>query len=175
MLSWKCLGLGLGWFGLVNITYTMASAEIHQDLEGWRCTHGFKDAVIVHIHKRNDNHAYCNRYCGLIVSHSYSQLARYWIELSWTVCHTMFSSRTSYLREKMWIFPWSQHSWHDHSKADMGEIDLTKPFNIVHQEGLWKVLRKNGCMEKFSLSTWSTTFVKAWWLKHWTAESYEIH
>ena len=84
MLSWKCLGLGLGlgWFGLVNITYTMASAEIHQNLEGWRCTHGFKDAVIVHIHKRNDNHAYCNRYCGLIVSHSSSQLARYWIELS---------------------------------------------------------------------------------------------
>jgi len=28
-------------------------------------------------------------------------------------------------------------------------IDLTKTFDTVHREGLWKVLRKIGCTEKF--------------------------
>ena len=28
-------------------------------------------------------------------------------------------------------------------------IDLTKAFDTVHREGLWKVLRKIGCTEKF--------------------------
>ncbi|BHF62397.1 hypothetical protein SprV_0200537900 [Sparganum proliferum] len=99
--------------------------------EMWRqgeVPHDFKDATIVHLYKRKGNHLeqglLPERQCGFRRHRGTTDM--------------IFAARQ--LQEKC-----QEMRTHLYSTF----VDLTKAFDTVNREGLWKIMRKLGCPERF--------------------------
>jgi len=120
----------------------------------------FKDALIVHIFKRNGDRACCDDHRGIsLLSITGKVLAR--VLLNRLSAHVLLQD----------LLPESQCGFRagrgtadmiftarqiqekcreQHQDLYMVFIDLTKAFDTVNREGLWKILRKIGCPQKFT-------------------------
>ena len=120
----------------------------------------FKDALIVHIFKRKGDRACCDDHRGIsLLSIAGKVLAR--ILLNRLSAHVLLQD----------LLPESQCGFRagrgtadmiftarqiqekcreQHQDLYMVFIDLTKAFDTVNREGLWKILRKIGCPQKFT-------------------------
>ncbi|KAI0224060.1 hypothetical protein LSAT2_024917 [Lamellibrachia satsuma] len=91
----------------------------------------FKDASIVHLYKRKGNHQVCDNHRGTPTRES-----GFWKERGTT--DMMFAARQ--LQEKC---------QEQNSNLFSTYVDLTKAFDTVSREGLWKIMAKYGCPRKF--------------------------
>nr|VZI20178.1 unnamed protein product [Spirometra erinaceieuropaei] len=130
--------------------------------EMWRqgeVPHDFKDATIVHLYKRKGNRQVCDNHRGISLLNIAGKIfARILLNrlnnhleqglLSEIQCgfrrhrgttDTIFAARQ--LQEKC-----QEMQTHLHSTF----VDLTKAFDTVTREGLWKIMLKFGCPERFT-------------------------
>ena len=113
----------------------------------------FKDASIIHLYKRRRNHQVCDNHRGIsLLSIAGKILAR-----------ILVNRPTKHLPESQCGF-WKEHGTTDmvfaarqlqekcqEQNSDLFStyVDLTKAFDTVSREGLWKIMAKYGCPRKF--------------------------
>ncbi|BHF76317.1 hypothetical protein SprV_0501941500 [Sparganum proliferum] len=110
----------------------------------------FKDATVVHLHMRKGNHQFGDNHRGIslqnILNHINPQLERgimperqCGFRRHRGTTDTIFAARQ--LQEK-----------HQDSRIHPYPtfVDLTKAFDFVHHEGLWEIMQKFGCLERFT-------------------------
>jgi hypothetical protein len=119
----------------------------------------FKDASIVHIFKRKGDRACCDDHRGIsLLSIAGKILARVLlnrltahVNLHEVLPESQCGFRAGRGTADM-IFAARQiqeKCQEQHQDLYMVFIDLTKAFDSVHREGLWKILKKIGCPQKF--------------------------
>ena len=120
----------------------------------------FKDAMIVHIFKWKGDRACCDDHQGISLLSIAGKI----------VARVLLNRLSSHVQHNGQILPESQCGFRagrgttdmifaarqiqekcheQHRDLYMTFIDLTKAFDSVHREGLWRVLKKIGCPDKF--------------------------
>ena len=120
----------------------------------------FKDAMIVHIFKRKGDRACCDDHRGISLLSIAGKI----------VARVLLNRLSAHVQHDGEILPESQCGFRSgrgttdmvfaarqiqekcreqHQDLYMTFIDLTKAFDSVHREGLWLVLKKIGCPDKF--------------------------
>ena len=117
----------------------------------------FKDTLIIHFYKRKGNHQQCDNHHSIsLLSITGKVLAR--VLLNWLTMHL----EKGLLPESQCIFQAGQGTVDMIFTARQLQekcqeqrcnlyttfVDLTKAFNTVSRDGLWKILAKYGCPEK---------------------------
>nr|VZI38811.1 unnamed protein product [Spirometra erinaceieuropaei] len=105
----------------------------------------FKDATIVHLYKRKGNRQVCDNHRGISLlniagrsSHESSSTASITI---WNRAFCRKANAAFVVIEKC-----QEMRTHPYSTF----VDLTQAFNTVNREGLWKIMQKFGCPERFT-------------------------
>nr|VZI08286.1 unnamed protein product [Spirometra erinaceieuropaei] len=130
--------------------------------EMWRqgkVPHDFKDATIVHLYKRKGNRQVCDNHSGI-----------YLLNITWKISARILLNRLNNHLEQT-LLPESQCGFRrNRGTTDMifaarqlqekcqemrthlysTFLDLTKAFDTVNREGLWKIMQKFGCPERFT-------------------------
>nr|VZI49164.1 unnamed protein product [Spirometra erinaceieuropaei] len=130
--------------------------------EMWRqgeVPHDFKDATIVHLYKRKGNRQVCDNHRGISL-----------LNIAGKIFARILLNRLNNHLEKG-LLPESQCGFRRHrGTTDMifaarqlqekcqemrthlysTFVDLTKAFDTVNREGLWKIMQKFGCPERFT-------------------------
>nr|VZI28354.1 unnamed protein product [Spirometra erinaceieuropaei] len=142
----------LRWLVLVWETrsLTWICSEVPQD---------FKDATIVHLYKRKGNRQVCDNHRGISLLNIAGKI----------FARTMLDRLNIHLEQG--LLPESQCGFRRHrGTTDMifaarqlqekcqemrthlysTFVDLTKAFDTVNREGLWKIMQKFGCPERFT-------------------------
>nr|VZI25719.1 unnamed protein product [Spirometra erinaceieuropaei] len=119
----------------------------------------FKNAAIVHLYKRKGNRQVRDNHRGISL-----------LKIAWTVfARILFNCLNSHLEQG--LLPESQCGFRRHrgttdmifAACQLQEkcqemrthlystfVDLTKAFDTVNREGLWKIMQKFGCPERFT-------------------------
>nr|VZI09500.1 unnamed protein product [Spirometra erinaceieuropaei] len=119
----------------------------------------FKDATIVHLYKRKGNHQVCDNHRGIsllnIAGKIFARilLNRFHNHLEQGL---LPESQCGFCRHRVTtdtIFAARQHQekcqeMRTHLYSTF--VDLTKAFDTVNREGLWKIMQKFGCPERFT-------------------------
>ena len=118
-----------------------------------------KDANVVHIYKRKGNRQSCDNHRGIsLLSIAGKTLARVLLNRllehleSGLLPESQCGFRAMRSTEDM-IFAARQlqeKCQEQHSDLLMTFVDLTKAFDTVSREGLWKIMKKFGCPDKFT-------------------------
>nr|VZI07637.1 unnamed protein product [Spirometra erinaceieuropaei] len=136
-------------------------AEVYKHGEMWRqgeVLQDFKDATIVHLYKRKGNRQFCDNHRGI----SPLNIARK------IFARILLNRLNNHLEQG--LLPQSQCGFRRHrGTTDMifaarqlqekcqemrthpysTFVDLTKAFDTANREGLWKIMQKFGCPERF--------------------------
>nr|VZI08015.1 unnamed protein product [Spirometra erinaceieuropaei] len=117
----------------------------------------FKYVTIVHLHKRKGNRQLCNNHRGISLLHIAGKI----------FARILLNRLNNHLEQG--LLPESQCGFHRHRRTtDMTFtahqlqekfqemrthlystfVDLTKAFNTMNREGLWKIMQKFGCPER---------------------------
>ncbi|BHF71785.1 hypothetical protein SprV_0401484500 [Sparganum proliferum] len=129
--------------------------------EMWRqgeVSQDFKDATIVHLYKRKKNRQICDNHRGISLLNITEKI----------FAHILLNRLNNHLEQR--LIPESQCGFHRHrGTTDMISaarqlqkkcqkmrthlystfVDLTKAFDTVNREGLWKIMQKFGCPDRF--------------------------
>ena len=117
----------------------------------------FKDAVVVHIYKRKGDMTSCDNHRGIsLLCIAGKVLARVILNrLITNVSETIVPESQCGFRagrgttDMVFAIRQLQEKCREQNKElHMVFVDLTKAFDTVNREGLWKILRKFGCPEK---------------------------
>nr|VZH99100.1 unnamed protein product [Spirometra erinaceieuropaei] len=105
----------------------------------------FKDATIVHLHKRKGNRQVCDNHRGISLLNipGRSSLASC-STASTTIWNRAFCQKAN--AAPVVIEKCQEMRTHLYSTF----VDLTKAFDTVNREGLWKIMQKFGCPERFT-------------------------
>ena len=118
----------------------------------------FKDATIVHIYKKKGNKRSCDNHRGIsLLAIAGKILARVLLD------HLLKHLEQGHLPESQCRFragrgtidmvlaagQLQEKSMEQHQDLYMTFVDLTKALDIVCGEGLWKIMSKFGCPERF--------------------------
>ena len=114
----------------------------------------FRDATIVHIYKRKENKRSCDNHIGIFLfSIAVKILAR--VLLNRLLKHLEqggLPESQCRFRETidmiLQLVNFKNNVWNN-NKTSMTFVDFTKAFDSVSRNGLWKILAKFGCPEKF--------------------------
>nr|VZI51647.1 unnamed protein product [Spirometra erinaceieuropaei] len=119
----------------------------------------FKDATIVHLYKRKGNRQICDNHRGISLLNIAGKI----------FARILLNHLNNHLEQG--LLPESQCGFHRHrGTTDMifaarqlqekcqemrthlysTFVDLTKAFNTVNREGLWKIMQKFGCPKRFT-------------------------
>ncbi|BHF78331.1 hypothetical protein SprV_0602144400 [Sparganum proliferum] len=130
--------------------------------EMWRqgqAPQNFKDATIVHLYKRKGNRQICDNHRGISLLNIVGKI----------IVRILLNRLNNHLEQG--LLPESQCDFRRHrGTTDMifaarqlqekcqemrthlysTFVDLTKAFDTVNREGLWKIMQKFGCPERFT-------------------------
>nr|VZI42999.1 unnamed protein product [Spirometra erinaceieuropaei] len=133
--------------------------ELFQEI--WRqgeVPQDFKDVTIVHLYKRKGNRQVCSNHGGIS-----------WMNIAGEIFARILLNRLNNHLEQI-LMPESQCGFRRHrgttdmifSARQLQEkcremrthlcstyVDLTKAFDTVNREGLWKIMQQFGCLERF--------------------------
>nr|VZI37343.1 unnamed protein product [Spirometra erinaceieuropaei] len=105
----------------------------------------FKDATIVHLYKRKGNRHVCDNHRGISLLNIAGKIfAASFSTTSITIWNMAFCRKVnaaSVVIEKC-------QEMRNHLYSTF--VDLTKAFDTVNREGLWKIMQKFGCPERFT-------------------------
>uniref|UniRef100_A0A183T2Z8 Reverse transcriptase domain-containing protein n=1 Tax=Schistocephalus solidus TaxID=70667 RepID=A0A183T2Z8_SCHSO len=118
----------------------------------------FKDATIVHLYKRKGNRQLCDNHRGISL-----------LTIAGKIFARILNRLNGHLEQG--LLPESQCGFHRHrgttdiiftarqlqkkchemrTHLDTTFVDLTKASNTINRDGLWKVMQKFGCPERFT-------------------------
>nr|VZI03759.1 unnamed protein product [Spirometra erinaceieuropaei] len=110
----------------------------------------FKDATIVHLYKRKGNRQVCDNHRGISLLNIDGKI----------FARILLNRLNNHLEQG--LLPESQCGFRRHPRQLQEKcqemrthlystfVDLTKAFDTVNREGLWKIMQKFGCPERFT-------------------------